>query len=97
MAYITIKEFAEKENLPLDSVRAMCKEGILPRIKAGRGYYVNFERADQVLRDMEKEPIRRGKARRKRRTYATKTESLTGMECIEQLLADAERKGNEEK
>lgn len=97
MAYITIKEFAEKENLPLDSVRAMCKEGILPRIKAGRSYYVNFERADQVLRDMEKEPIRRGRAKRKRRTYATKTESLTGMECIEQLLADAERKGNEEK
>lgn len=84
MSYITIKEFAEKENLPLESIRRMCKRNILPSIKAGHGYYVNFERAEAALKEMETTPIKTQK-KRKGRIVPGHKEPLTSKECIDEL------------
>lgn len=48
---MTVKQYAESVNLPVSSVRAMCKNGELPAAKFGVAWRIDSEKANLALED----------------------------------------------
>lgn len=51
MKLMTVKQYAESVNLPVSSVRAMCKNGELPAAKFGVAWRIDSEKANLALED----------------------------------------------
>lgn len=49
MELLKVNEFANRFNLSISKVRAMCQTGELPACKIGVGWRIDVEKAEQVL------------------------------------------------
>ncbi|WP_287763755.1 MULTISPECIES: helix-turn-helix domain-containing protein [Megamonas] len=49
------KDYAEKYNIPLKTLRRLCRLGKIPCIKIGRKYLINVAKANIYFENLEKQ------------------------------------------
>lgn len=49
------KDYAEKYNIPLKTLRRLCRLGKIPCIKIGRKYLINVSKANIYFENLEKD------------------------------------------
>lgn len=49
------KDYAEKYNVPLKTLRRLCRLGKIPCIKVGRKYLINVSKANIYFENLEKD------------------------------------------
>ncbi|MFR1620426.1 helix-turn-helix domain-containing protein [Megamonas funiformis] len=49
------KDYAEKYNIPLKTLRRLCRVGKIPCIKIGRKYLINVAKANIYFENLEKQ------------------------------------------
>lgn len=54
MTLLTVKEYAERINLPVSTLRSLCKKKEIPAVKIGVSWRIDPETADEAIQKMFK-------------------------------------------
>ena len=48
---LSSRKYAKQSGFPLRTIRALCRQGVIPCSFVGGGYYVHVEEADKVMKE----------------------------------------------
>lgn len=82
---VTVKQYAEKMNLAVSTIRQMCANAVLPSVKVGKSYRIYEDEADAYFRQQWLDKKAEKERREQRRTVVKRTLKGNGSNYLERL------------